>query len=116
MRYYIYPFTLLLLIQCGLFHKGTPRSGTFCDSLARPPQCIYVDFEKSQMTDIDGTSHLLKPHETRLHFGLYPLDGSMFEDVELLVRSEHRMEVLHKKVNTSRIFLRVKKEVHAKEN
>jgi hypothetical protein len=107
---------LLLLFQCGLFHKGTPKTGTFCDSLVRPPQCIHVDFEKSQVTDIDGLTHALKPHETRLHFGLYPLNGSEFEGIELLVRSEHRMELLQKSGNTSRIFLRVKKEFHAKEN
>ncbi len=107
---------LLLLLQCGLFHKGTPKTGTFCDSLVRPPQCIYVDFEKSQITDINGLIHSLKPHATRLHFGLYPVDGTEFEGFELLVRGEHRMELLNKNGNISRIFLRVKKEVHAKEN
>jgi len=35
----------LLASSCGLFHRGVPKAGEFCDVLQKPPVCIRVDFE-----------------------------------------------------------------------
>ncbi|TGL85204.1 hypothetical protein EHQ68_18030 [Leptospira congkakensis] len=40
---------LMSFSDCGLFYKGVPKAGEFCYVLAKPPECLYVDFESKKL-------------------------------------------------------------------
>nr|WP_244241739.1 hypothetical protein [Leptospira jelokensis] len=81
------------MFGCGLFYKGVPKPGEFCYVLAKPPECLYVDFE-NKILNWEGVE--------------YPLDEKLRMDYffhknedlyELTVATVNRVEI--KNLSTS---------------
>lgn len=85
MKYRLFCFTFIL--GCGLFHRGVPKKGEFCNVLVKPPTCLFVDFEKQKLI-WDGVQYDLALR-TRMEY-LFTIDNVK---AELLVTTENRIDI-----------------------
>ena len=79
--------TFSLHLACGLFHKGVPKKGEFCYVLAKPPLCLFVDFENKKLFMNEKEYDLTL--RTRVEY-LFDLDGI---PAELWATTENRVEI-----------------------
>lgn len=93
---------LLFGIGCGLFYRGVPKKGEFCNVLVRPPECLFVDFEKRKLIWEDKEYDLnlrTRMEYTFVYKGL---------PAELLVSTEHRLDLKVQGLITDKFFMRKK--------
>ncbi len=87
---------------CGLFHKGVPKKGEFCYVLAKPPACLFVDFELKKLYYENGEYELSE--RTRMEYTF------LFQGVtsELLITTENRVDIKIHGESVSKFYMRKK--------
>lgn len=94
---------VLFLLHCGLFYRGVPKAGEFCDVLVKPMQCLSVDFENRLLTYEERYYPLRLRTRTEFLFDYHDLGG------ELWVMTENRVEIRFPGSNMpTRFYLRKK--------
>ncbi|MDF3819481.1 hypothetical protein P3G55_06200 [Leptospira sp. 96542] len=90
-------------VSCGLFHRGVPKAGEFCNVLVKPPECIFVDFEKQTLV-MDEIKYQLSSTQRLSYF--FEKDKIVYD---LWVTAEHRVEIKEKDSNkTFKFYMRKK--------
>ncbi len=106
MKSYVFSFLFLLteigILNCGLFHRGLPKKGEFCYVLAKPPTCLFADFEKRKLFYNEGVYDLTLRTRTEYTF--------QFKDqiAEFLVSTENRIDLKFPGEAVNKFYMRKK--------
>ncbi|EMJ88075.1 hypothetical protein [Leptospira meyeri] len=89
--------------HCGLFYKGVPQAGEFCYVLAKPPECLYVDFESKKLIWNDAEYNL--EEKLRMDY-FFKSNGELYE---LTVSTVNRVELKNlTTANFNKFYMRKK--------